>query len=88
MKKKTRNYTFTKTVAQNIILQDKKNEHTLAHDEFDEKEEEEKKTEQNRVYVGLITAPFSMNKRIIATANRLADTYGIYYMFNLVKCEQ
>lgn len=37
-------------------------------------------------YVGLITEAFS-NKRI-TTTNRLADTYGIYYMFNLVKCVQ
>lgn len=41
------------------------------------------------MYVGLITEAFSMNKRTTATtANRLADTYGIYYMFNLVKCVQ
>lgn len=38
--------------------------------------------------VGLITEAFSMNKRVTTTANRLADTYGIYYMFNLVECVQ
>lgn len=29
-----------------------------------------------------------MNMRFTTTANRLADTYGLYYIFNLVKCVQ
>lgn len=48
----------------------------------------EKEEAKNGMYVGLITEAFSMNKRITTTANRLADTYGIYYMFNLVICVQ